>query len=189
MTLVTLGQPSEYVINWLKSKKTIKLIEELEPDNIGESYKWKVFVNGTWVGVTNEAKKIMAQFKTARQIEELHRHTTVHWNKNVKELFIWSDAGRTVRPLFKVIDGKLPFKHEDFENMKRGIINYSWSAFLDKGWIEYLDSSESMQASIRIAVFPWQITKEHSHCEIHPVLIYGVVASLIPFPDHNQAPR
>lgn len=189
MTLVTLGQPSEYIIRWLKSKQTIRLIEEFKPEELGQNFEWKVFVNGTWIGVTNEAKKIMDDFKEARQVEQVHRHTTAHWNKSVKEIFIWSDAGRTVRPLFKVVDGKLPFTHDDFEKMKKGILEYNWSSLLDKGWVEYLDPASSMQSSIRIGVFPWKLTKEHTHCEIHPVLIYGVVASLIPFPDHNQAPR
>lgn len=29
----------------------------------------------------------------------------------------------------------------------------------------------------------------HTHCEIHPSMILGVCASIIPFPDHNQSPR
>ena len=29
----------------------------------------------------------------------------------------------------------------------------------------------------------------YSHCEIHPFLILGAIASTIPFPDHNQSPR
>ena len=29
----------------------------------------------------------------------------------------------------------------------------------------------------------------YTHCEIHPSLILGASASLIPFPDHNQSPR
>ena len=28
-----------------------------------------------------------------------------------------------------------------------------------------------------------------THCEIHPSMILGVAASIIPFPDHNQSPR
>lgn len=28
-----------------------------------------------------------------------------------------------------------------------------------------------------------------THCEIHPSMILGVCASIIPFPDHNQSPR
>jgi DNA-directed RNA polymerase beta subunit len=29
----------------------------------------------------------------------------------------------------------------------------------------------------------------YTHCEIHPSVVYGVLASLIPFPDHSQSPR
>ena len=28
-----------------------------------------------------------------------------------------------------------------------------------------------------------------THCEIHPSSIFGILASCIPFPDHNQSPR
>lgn len=29
----------------------------------------------------------------------------------------------------------------------------------------------------------------YTHCEIHPAMVLGVCASIIPFPDHNQSPR
>lgn len=29
-------------------------------------------------------------------------------------------------------------------------------------------------------------SETYTHCEIHPSLILGVCASIIPFPDHNQ---
>merc|ERR1712072_600216 len=29
----------------------------------------------------------------------------------------------------------------------------------------------------------------YTHCEIHPSMIFGICASVIPFPDHNQSPR
>lgn len=31
--------------------------------------------------------------------------------------------------------------------------------------------------------------KTHTHCEIHPSMILGICASIIPFCDHNQSPR
>ena len=31
--------------------------------------------------------------------------------------------------------------------------------------------------------------KNYTHCEIHPCLILGAIASTIPFSDHNQSPR
>ena len=32
-------------------------------------------------------------------------------------------------------------------------------------------------------------SETYTHCEIHPSMILGVCASIIPFPDHNQSPR
>ena len=32
-------------------------------------------------------------------------------------------------------------------------------------------------------------SQTYTHCEIHPSMILGVCASIIPFPDHNQSPR
>ncbi|BGP15478.1 DNA-dependent RNA polymerase II [Rhodosporidiobolus nylandii] len=32
-------------------------------------------------------------------------------------------------------------------------------------------------------------THTWTHCEIHPAMILGICASIIPFPDHNQSPR
>ena len=32
-------------------------------------------------------------------------------------------------------------------------------------------------------------TRAFTHCEVHPSMILGVCASIIPFPDHNQSPR
>ena len=34
-----------------------------------------------------------------------------------------------------------------------------------------------------------QFIYKYSHCEIHPSTIFGILASCIPFPDHNQSPR
>ena len=31
--------------------------------------------------------------------------------------------------------------------------------------------------------------KKYTHCEIHPSTIFGILASCVPFPEHNQSPR
>lgn len=31
--------------------------------------------------------------------------------------------------------------------------------------------------------------RRYTHCEIHPAMMLGICASVIPFPDHNQSPR
>lgn len=72
------------------------------------------------------------------------------------------------------------------------------------GVIEYIDPDE--QAFSMIAMRPKHLLRnetaatanaaaispyiyKYSHCEIHPSTIFGVLASCIPFPEHNQAPR
>jgi DNA-directed RNA polymerase II subunit RPB2 len=55
--------------------------------------------------------------------------------------------------------------------------------------IEYIDAEE--QNYSMIAMTPKRITREYNftHCEIHPSTIFGILASCIPFPEHNQSPR
>lgn len=65
--------------------------------------------------------------------------------------------------------------------------------------IEYIDPDE--QGFSMIAMRPKHLSRnerdlmtspyiyKYSHCEIHPSTIFGILASCIPFPEHNQAPR
>ena len=57
-----------------------------------------------------------------------------------------------------------------------------------KGSIEYVDPYESNEAFIS-----WwgaqDLTNQHTHIEIHPSTMMGLMVSLIPFANHNQSPR
>jgi DNA-directed RNA polymerase II subunit RPB2 len=61
--------------------------------------------------------------------------------------------------------------------------------------VEYIDTEE--EETCMVAMDPQDLvskaneafTRIYTHCEIHPAMILGVVASVIPFPDHNQSPR
>lgn len=63
------------------------------------------------------------------------------------------------------------------------------------GAVEYIDTLE--EETVMIAMSPDDLRQEkeyaycttYTHCEIHPAMILGVCASIIPFPDHNQSPR
>ena len=45
------------------------------------------------------------------------------------------------------------------------------------------DPNARVKAPVNLAAHTW------THCEIHPSMILGICASIIPFPDHNQSPR
>ncbi|KAI9032401.1 DNA-directed RNA polymerase II subunit RPB2 [Hyaloraphidium curvatum] len=94
---------------------------------------------------------------------------------------------------------------------------YNWTRLIGNGLIEYIDTEEeetvliamtmddlvnARRASQGLDLLPRTsggvtdrvkgttvITKYWTHCEIHPSMILGICASIIPFPDHNQSPR
>ncbi|KAL8820111.1 MAG: hypothetical protein Q9223_001602 [Gallowayella weberi] len=93
-----------------------------------------------------------------------------------------------------------------------------WEALVDSGAIEYVDAEEEETIMIAMTPEDLEISRQiqagyaapvpsedapnqrvkaplnptahtWTHCEIHPSMILGICASIIPFPDHNQSPR
>lgn len=60
------------------------------------------------------------------------------------------------------------------------------------GVVEYIDTLE--EETVMLAMTPDDLQEDkgqaycstYTHCEIHPSMMLGVCASIIPFPDHNQ---
>jgi hypothetical protein len=68
------------------------------------------------------------------------------------------------------------------------------SCRLEESVIEYIDPEEQNFAMIAMKSKDSYINKSegyinYTHCEIHSSTIFGILASCIPFPEHNQAPR
>lgn len=57
------------------------------------------------------------------------------------------------------------------------------------GFIEYCDPIEMNEAYISWWGSEEDLTTQHTHAEIHPSTMMGLMASMIPFSNHNQAPR
>ena len=67
----------------------------------------------------------------------------------------------------------------------------SWQDLVAGGIVEYIDVNE--EETIMVVMTPDELVEKdkiycstYTHCEIHPSMILGVCASIIPFPDHNQ---
>lgn len=67
----------------------------------------------------------------------------------------------------------------------------SWQDLVANGVVEYIDTMEEETVMISMTVDELlekgSYCSTYTHCEIHPSMILGVCASIIPFPDHNQA--
>jgi DNA-directed RNA polymerase II subunit RPB2 len=163
-------------------------------DNIEDFHeKVKIFVNGCWFGRVDKPYEFYKFMKLKKYQGLINIYTSVVFNFQEKEIHICNDAGRITRPVYKVKNNKLLFTPEICNNILKN--KFKWDDFLcdhvlNESIIEYIDSHE--QNSSLIAVESEKLNIEgykYTHCEIHPSTIFGILASCIPFPEHNQSPR
>jgi DNA-directed RNA polymerase III subunit RPC2 len=106
-------------------------------------------------------------------------------NEEFGEIMINTDSGRLVRPLLILDKGRILLTSEMVQELDEG--KASFDDLVGRGVIEFLDVNEEDNAFI--AVTAAEITPNHTHLEIDPFTIIGVVAGIIPYPHHNQSPR
>ena len=63
----------------------------------------------------------------------------------------------------------------------------TWDGLVKEGIIEYLDAGEEEEAYV--ALNDKYLTKEHTHLEISPITILGMVTSLVPYANFYQSSR
>ena len=155
----------------------------------------KIFINGNLIGYTLNPTNIFTMIKQFRGNGIIHIHTSILWETKYNNILIFTDAGRPIRPLIIVNKNQSLFTNEIYNHLR--LNNYSWDNLISNiknngnnhYCIQYIDPYETN--NIMIATFPKDLLndKKYTHLEIHPSLILGVLASCIPFPHHNQAPR
>ena len=196
MAYVSVGTPSIIVQDTLESLGTENL-SEVHPTNIPG--KTKIFVNGSWIGITNEPETIMKSLINKRRKDALSKEISIVNDYVNKEIKIYTDSGRSERPLFTVENNQLKIKKSQIVKMNKFAKDQNdedvltFDKCMQTGLIEYLDVEEEETAMIAMRFEDLKENKSYcstyTHCEIHPSMILGVCASIIPFPDHNQSPR
>jgi DNA-directed RNA polymerase II subunit RPB2 len=157
----------------------------------------KVFINGSWVGITNDPDKIYRCLKDKKYKGIINIYTSIIFNSKLKEIRVCNDAGRITRPLLKVKNNKIMYNASIVEKVRTGELNWDDLVIaikLEDSIIEYVDSYEQNSALIAMKTNMLNNSNtnniyHYSHCEIHPSTIFGILASCIPFPDSNQSPR
>ena len=188
MAYVSVGTSAQVVWQTLEGIGSENL-SEVHPHSIPG--KTKIFVNGSWVGITNDPDTVMRTLKLKRRKCVLSKEISIVNDYVNKEIKIYTDSGRAQRPLFIVENNQLKIKRSDIINMNDQKMTFDDA--VKRGLIEYLDVEEEESSMIAMRIDDLQDNKTYcstyTHCEIHPSMILGVCASIIPFPDHNQSPR
>lgn len=200
MAFVSVGSAPNSVVEAL-SMHGMEELQEVNPEVISSSSK--VFVNGDWVGIFRNALYARDTLLEYRRKGSIISEISIVRDTAARELHFWADAGRCCRPLFIVDNDQLRIKKQHIQKLERD--EWKWSdlvnpneesrqAELDEAVIEYIDTEEEEATMIQMNVSYFSSDNKdpsnmYTHAEIHPAMILGVAASIIPFPDHNQSPR
>jgi len=158
--------------------------------------KAKVFINGAWVGITEDPQGLYYMLKDKKYKGIINIYTSIVFDYKMCEIRVCNDSGRLLRPLLRVKDNNILINNDIINKLidsELGWDDLLTSAKLENSILEYIDPEE--QSWSLIATKPKDIINPDSsqakftHCEIHPSTIFGVLGSCIPFPEHNQSPR
>ena len=159
--------------------------------------KTKVFVNGVWLGVTEMPMELYNNMKDKKYKGIVNIYTSIVFDIKNMEIRICSDGGRLTRPVLKVRNNKALITKEIIDRIEKKELCWNdllTNCVLEESVIEYIDPEEQNYSMIAMKAKDGYLKDPsavytYTHCEIHPSTIFGVLASCIPFPEHNQAPR
>jgi DNA-directed RNA polymerase beta subunit len=203
-----------HITNYSDVNSIIDIVEGLDVKNINNLNPselfgyYQILINGNWLFVTNKPKKIIDKLITLRRQGIIYIHTSIVWRIEDNSIEIYTDAGRCTRPLYIIKSNNFVISNNDIKKIDNGLLkwnnlivgslnekNTDSHKELGEGFIEFIDVQEENNCMIAINQNKLNengtktITYKYTHAEIHPSFLQGVLASIIPFSDHNQSPR
>ncbi|CAI9117772.1 OLC1v1019254C1, partial [Oldenlandia corymbosa var. corymbosa] len=148
--------------------------------------KFKIFVDGNWIGTCEDSESFVTNLRTMRRSKEINPQVEIKRDILHSEVRIWSDAGRILRPLVVV------------ENLK-GLLDfrggYPFKTLLEKGIIEFIGPEEEEDYTVAwgvddlIAGKNEKPPRKYTHCELDSSFLLGLSCGIIPYPNHDHARR
>jgi DNA-directed RNA polymerase III subunit RPC2 len=168
----------------------------LTGEELYSSSAFMVIINGRIIGVHQFPKRFSEDMRSLRRCGLVDPFVSVQVHHGHRCVYIYCDGGRICRPLLLVNArlGRPLLQQSHIDEIKNK--SRDFPSLVSEGLVEFLDVSEENDCFI--AIDQTSMTDElqklnnyqaHTHMEIDPMTILGVVAGLIPFPHHNQSPR
>ena len=158
--------------------------------------KVKVFINGAWVGITETPHELYLMLKDKKHKGIINIYTSIVFDYKLREIRVCNDSGRLSRPILRVKDKNILITPHIINGLNNNELLWDdllTDTKLPNTVLEYIDPEEQSWSLIatnpRDLFNPSNELQKFTHCEIHPSTMFGVLASCIPFPEHNQSPR
>ncbi|XP_072980708.1 DNA-directed RNA polymerases IV and V subunit 2-like [Typha angustifolia] len=149
---------------------------------------YKVILNGDWIGTCSDPASFVLRFRSMRRTKLIHSQVEIKRDKHQREIRVFSDAGRILRPLL-VVENLNKIK-----NLKGGGA-YSFQSLMDQEVIELIgvEEEEDCQTAWGIKHLflrdEGQPVPRYTHCELDLSFLLGLSCGIIPFANHNFARR
>lgn len=150
-----------------------------------ENGKRDVFFNGRFIGFADNPEDFVAKVRNSRRNGEFPKELSVRNDKVLEQITISTEVGRVLRPLIVIENGASKLKDEHLILLEEE--KTMWTDLVNEGVIEYIDAAEEDNALV--ALKSEDITNEHTHLECHPIDLFGLTTSLVPFANHDQSAR
>lgn len=154
----------------------------------------KIFLNGMWVGNHKNPKDVVKNLRTLRRQGEIHQEVEIVEDPHQKEIKIFCDGGRFMRPLV-VVEENHPCKIKQQMNELQFKRKNLFSHLLHHGIIEFVGPEEEERCIVAEDYKELkdscidQSGKQFTHCQLHPCFSFSLGASLVPFANHNHHVR
>jgi DNA-directed RNA polymerase II subunit RPB2 len=179
---------------------TIGTLKPLATTTVAEKHtSTRMFLNGAWIGTiaVKDTLETLERLRLAKRTGRIHIQTGIIWRAALREIWLTTEAGRMLRPLFvvgalkEIAADKTGKLLKQVESCKRWEDVLLWLSPAGNTLIEYIDpgETESSYIAMKMADAVAAGAPDYTHAEIHASTALGTLASNIPFPDHNQSPR
>ena len=145
----------------------------------------EVYISGIFSGTVENPERFVKQIREARRDKSLSSEINVRYNKKTDEVRVETGKGRLRRPLIVVKKGVSLLTKEHIGKIKEGVL--TWNDLISDGIIEYLDAEEEEDTLISFS--QEELTPEHTHLEISPIAMLGLVTALVPYANFNSAQK
>ena len=115
---ITSGSSSYPIIKWLRMNTPMKIVLECNIDQLSSSSK--IFVNGNWIGVIEQPISIDKKELGLLELLKLYRrngiipiYTSISFDFDHNEVYIYTDSGRLTRPIYYIENNKISFERKE----------------------------------------------------------------------------
>ena len=114
-TQITSGSSAFPMIKWIRRNIAMRLVLECSPEYLMSSSK--IFVNGNWIGVTDNPLLMVDQMKLFRRNGILPVATSISFDYEHNEVYVYTDSGRLTRPLYYIQNEKPSFDRKQVKDL------------------------------------------------------------------------